>query len=37
MKNAIKAVLREFYDDGIPTDAVPRDVEYCENFAPLQS
>ena len=32
MKNAIKAVLREFYDDGIPTDAVPRDVEYCEKL-----
>ena len=32
MKNAIKAVLREFYDDGIPTNAVPRDVEYCEKL-----
>ena len=32
MKTAIKAVLREFYDDGIPTDAVPRDVDYCEKL-----
>lgn len=32
MKTAIKAVLREFYDDGIPADAVPRDVDYCEKL-----
>lgn len=32
MKTAIKAILREFYDDGIPTDAVSRDVEYCESL-----
>ena len=32
MKTAIKAVLREFYEDGVPTDAVPRDVEYFERL-----
>ena len=32
MKAAIKAILREFYDDGIPADAVSRDVEYCERL-----
>lgn len=32
MKTAIKAVLREFYDDGIPLDAIARDVEYCEKL-----
>lgn len=32
MKTAIKAVLREFYEDGVPTDAVPRDIEYCERL-----
>ena len=32
MKTAIKAILREFYDDGIPADAVPRDVDYCEKL-----
>lgn len=32
MKSAIKAILREFYDDGIPADAVSRDVDYCEKL-----
>ena len=32
MKTAIKAILREFYDDGVPADAVPRDVDYCEKL-----
>ena len=32
MKTAIKAILREFYDDGIPADAVPRDVDYYEKL-----
>ena len=27
MKNAIKEVLREFYQEGLPTDIVHRDVE----------
>ena len=32
MKTAIKAILREFYEDGIPADAVPRDVYYYEKL-----
>ncbi len=32
MKTAIKAILREFYDDGVPADALPRDVYYCEKL-----
>lgn len=32
MKNALKAVMREFYDDGIPEDAVSRDIDYCERL-----
>ena len=31
MKNAIKEVLREFYQEGLPTDVVHLDVEYYEN------
>ncbi len=30
MKNAFAAVLREFYEDGIPTGIVSRDIEYFE-------
>ena len=31
MKNAIKEVMREFYQDGLPSGIVHRDVEYYEN------
>ena len=33
MKNAIKEVLREFYQDGLPSGIVHRDVEYYENLS----
>ena len=31
MKEAIKEVLREFYQDGLPSGIVPRDIAYFEN------
>lgn len=33
MKNAIKEVLREFYQEGLPPGIVHRDVEYLENIS----
>ena len=33
MKSAIKEVLREFYQDGLPTGIVHRDVEYFEKLS----
>ena len=32
MKNAIKTVLAEFYENGLPEVVVPRDVEYYEKL-----
>ena len=32
MKEAIREVLREFYQDGVPDDVVPRDVDYAEKL-----
>ena len=32
MKEAIREVLREFYQDGVPDDIVPRDVDYAEKL-----
>ena len=32
VKNAIKEVLREFYQDGLPKDIVHRDIEYFEHL-----
>ena len=32
MKDAIKEVLREFYQDGLPQGIVHRDVEYFEHL-----
>ena len=32
MKEAIREVLREFYQDGVPEDVVPRDVDYAEKL-----
>lgn len=33
MKNALKAVLNEFYDEGLPEVVVHRDVEYYEKIS----
>ena len=32
MKEAIREILREFYQDGVPDDIVPRDVDYAEKL-----
>ena len=32
MKNALKAIMREFYDDGVPEEAQARDIDYCEQL-----
>ena len=32
MKEAIREILREFYQDGVPDDVVPRDVDYAEKL-----
>ena len=33
MKNALQEILREFYNDGLPSGIVHRDVEYFENMS----
>lgn len=33
MKNAIKEVLREFYNDGLPPNIVHRDIEFFEHIS----
>ena len=30
MKTALMEVMREFYDEGVPTGIVHRDIEYVE-------
>ena len=32
MKETFREVLREFYQDGVPDDVVPRDVDYAEKL-----
>lgn len=32
MREALKAVMREFYHDGVPDGIVPRDLEYAEKL-----